>query len=99
MVRISLCSLIAAYGQVYFDKTADGWSYNSLTPESIGIVKDISLIDIEAEVVKILASNSFELLDKELESKLLPAEIDSSLRKEILYEGNQYLHGIFQIIE
>ena len=99
MVRTSLCSSLAAYGQVYFDKTADGLSYNSITPEIVGIVKDPNLIDIETQVIKILTDSGFELINKEFAERLLPAEIDESLKKEIFYEGNQYLHGIFQIIE
>jgi hypothetical protein len=96
LVCVSLCSPIAAYGQTMFTKTTNSWGWGFIEPETIGLIRDHNLADIENEVIMILKKYQLILLDKEFVCRPLPAEVIEALKYENHNEGNQYLHGLFQ---
>lgn len=98
-VYVNLCAPIAAYGQIRFTKTTNTWSWGFIKPETIGLITDSNLTDIENEVVRILKKHMLNLLDKEFACKLLPSEVIEALNGENHNEGNQYLHGLFQVTD
>jgi len=59
IVCVSLCSPVAAYGQITFSKRVDfiGWG-NLFRPNEIGIISDNSLNEIETEVEKNIGKSS-----------------------------------------
>lgn len=100
LVCISLCAPIAVYGQITIYKTSNSFGSSGLfSPNNIGIITDNNLLGIEKEIKNILLYNNLGLLDKELASKLLPLDFFESSEYENHNKGNQYLHGIFQIID
>jgi hypothetical protein len=97
---VSLCAPVAAYGQIKLYKRSDSIGSSGLfRADQTGIISDDSLTEIEEEVRKILVNQKLILLDKEFASKPLPKEVAENLKRENLNQGNQYLHGIFQITD
>jgi hypothetical protein len=99
LVCISLCSPIAGYGQIKFHKTLKSWSWGLFNPDSIGLISDKQLTEIETGINDILKRNNLNLIDQEFASRPLPETIAESLQGENHNIGNQYLHGLFQKID
>lgn len=99
LVCVSLCSPIAAYGQTHFIKTTNSWGWHFIEPETIGHINDYTLTASTNEIIGILKKHKLKLLDKEFACKLLPNEVVEALKYENHNEGNQYLHGIFQVTD
>ena len=98
-VYVNLCAPIAAYGQIRFTKTTNSWGWGFIEPETIGLVPDTKLINIENEIIRILKKYDLNLLDKEFACKTLSNEIIEALKGENHNEGTQYLHGLFQVTD
>jgi hypothetical protein len=100
IVCISLCAPIAAYGQTSIYKTADSFGWGGLfSPNTVGIIKDPALADIEKAIIEVLKNANLSMIDQEFASRPLPEEVVDQLKNENHNEGNQYLHGIFQKID
>lgn len=99
MVCISLCAPLSAYGQITFQKTANSYGYGFLEVNSVGVVNDNSLKEVEEEIKYILSSNKLEIINKEFAGRQLPKELLENLKNENLNFGNQYLHGLFQLTD
>jgi hypothetical protein len=104
IVSASICAPVSAYGQIFLDMTSSseyGTQYGTgtLKPEAVGIITDQGLVYIEKEIKAILKRFNFEIIDNEFASKLLPTEVENYLRNGDAYRGNQYFHGIFQLLE
>ncbi len=98
-VYVNLCAPVAAYGQIKFTKTTNSWGWGFIEPETIGLITDNKLADIEKEVISILKKYKLNLLDKEFACKTLPKEVVEVLKGENHNQGNQYLHGLFQVTD
>jgi hypothetical protein len=96
LVCVSLCSPIAGYGQIKFHKTLQSWSWGFFSPDSIGLISDKKLTEIETGITDILNRYNLNLIDQEFASRPLPETIVESLQGENHNIGNQYLHGLFQ---
>ncbi len=96
LLCISLCSPICAYGQTTVHKEASSFGWSFISPETIGVISDNCLLEIEKEILKIVAENNLSIIDKEFASRLLPVEVAQHIKYENHNEGNQYLHGLFQ---
>ena len=97
LVCVSLCSPIAAYGKTTFTKTSDSWGWSFIEPETIGLISDKNLADIETEINSILKKHKLNLVDKEFACRTLPNEIIEAIKYENHNQGIQYLHGLFQV--
>jgi hypothetical protein len=96
LVCVSLCSPIAAYGQIGFYKTPTECGWGSISPDLLGLISDNKLTGIEREIIDILKRHKLKLIEQEFASRLLPDTIADSLKYENHNEGNQYFHGLFQ---
>jgi len=99
LVCISLCAPIATYGQTRFTKTTDSWGWGFIKPETIELISDSNLADIENEVISIIKKYKLILLDKEFVCRPLPNEVIEALKYENHNDGKQYLHGLFQVTD
>ena len=99
LICVSLCAPIAAFGQTTFTKTIDSWGWGFIKPETIGLVSDNNLADIKNEIIGIINKYKLNLLDKEFVCRPLPNEVIEALKYENHNEGNQYLHGLFQVTD
>jgi hypothetical protein len=99
LVCVSVCSPIAAYGQIRFYKTSNSWGWGLFSADSVGIISDNQLTESEKEINAILKTCNLELIDHEFASRSLPETIAESLQGENHNIGNQYLHGLFQKVD
>jgi hypothetical protein len=97
LICISLCSPLAGYGQIRFHKTPQSWSsWGMFSPDSVGLIADKQLKDIETTINDILKGNNLNLIDQDFASRSLPEKIVKSMQAENHSIGSQYLHGLFQ---
>lgn len=97
IVCVSLCAPISAYGQTTLNTQIDSISVGGLfNPDKTGEIADITLIDIETEIKKIIDKQNISLLNREFVGRQLPVEVWKELQYENHNYGSQYLHGIFQ---
>jgi hypothetical protein len=99
LVCVSLCSPIAAYGETRFTKTISSWGWGFIKPEQVSSISDKKLINIEKKILRILVKYKLQIVDKDFTCKLLPDEVVENLKDENHNEGNQYLHGLFQVTD
>ncbi len=99
LVCVSLCSPIAAYGQTTFTKTINSYSWGFIKPDQVSSISDDKLITIQNEITNILEKYKLDLIDKEFASRILPNEVVENMKYENHNEGNQYLHGLFQMTD
>lgn len=99
LVCISLCSPIAAYGQTTFTNTVNSWSWAFIKPEKVGAISDPNLINMQSEIEKILRKYKLDLVEKEFACRLLPKKVLEELKYENHNQGDQYLHGLFQVTD